>query len=134
MLKDTDLLLEFQDYVVQYDTYIRSRSLSSLLIDRVRISPKEAYTSEKLSINYIKVFRLVVYLYISPKLLLIKITSKKLLDPGVKYVFLEFSNEITKQYCVYRLDLRYVVILSIVNIDKEKQGGLLNLKIRRVNA
>jgi len=80
------------------------------------------------------VFGLVVYLYVSPKSLLTKITSKKLLDPGVKYVFLGFSNETTKQYCVYRLDLRYVVMLSIVNVDKEKQGGLLNLKIRRVNA
>ncbi len=79
-------------------------------------------------------FRLVVYLYISPKLLLIRTTSKKLLDPGVEYVFLGFSNEITKQYCVYKLDLRYVVILSVVNVDKEKQGGLLNLKIRRINA
>ncbi len=76
--------------------YVRSRSLSSLLIDRVRISPKEAYTSEKLSINYIRVFRLVVYLYVSPKLLLTRTTSKKLLDPGVEYVFLEFSNKITK--------------------------------------
>ncbi len=100
--------------------YVRSRSLSSLLINRVRISPKEAYTSKKLSINYIRVFGLVVYLYVSPKLLLIKTTSKKLLDPGVECVFLGFSNKITKQYCVYRLDLRYVVILSIVNVDEEK--------------
>ncbi len=81
---------------MQYNTYIRSRLLSSLLIDRVRILPKEAYTSEKLSIDYIKVFGLVAYLYISPKLLLIRTTSKKLLDPRVEYVFLGFSNETTK--------------------------------------
>jgi len=96
--------------------------------------PKEAYTSKKLSIDYIKVFGLVVYLYVSPKLLPTETTSKKLLDPGVEYVFLGFSNKITKQYCVYKLDLRYVVILSIVDVDKEKQGGLLNLKICRINA
>jgi len=70
--------------------------LSSLLIDEVRISPKEAYTSKKLSINYIKVFGLVVYLYVSSKSLLIETTSKKLLNPRVEYVFLEFSNKITK--------------------------------------
>ncbi len=134
MLKNTDLLLEFQDYIVQYNTYVRSRLLSSLLINKVQILPKKAYTSKKLSIDYIKVFGLVVYLYISPKSLLTKTTSKKLLDPRVKYVFLGFSNKITKQYYVYKLDLGYVVISSIVDVDKEKQGRLLNLKIRRVNA
>ncbi len=96
--------------------------------------PKEAYTSEKLSIDYIRVFGLVAYSYISPKLLLIRITSKKLLDPGVEYVFLGFSNKIAKQYCVYKLDLGYVVMLFIVDVDEEKQGGSLNLKIRRLNA
>ncbi len=75
---------------------MRSRLLSSLLIDKVRISPKKAYIGEKLSIDYIRLFGLVVYLYISPKLLLIRTTSKKLLDPGVEYVFLEFSNKTTK--------------------------------------
>ncbi len=133
MLKDADLLLEFQDYIVQYNTYVRSRSLSSLLINKVRISPKKAYTSKKLSINYIRVFGLVVYLYVSSKSLLIRTTSKKLLNPRVEYVFLGFSNKTAKQYCVYRLDLGYVVMLFIVNINKEKQGRSLNLKIRRLN-
>ncbi len=41
-------------------------------------------------------FGLVIYLYISPKLLLIRTTSKKLLDPRVKYVFLGFSNKTVK--------------------------------------
>ncbi len=95
--------------------------------------PEEAYTSEKLSINYIKVFRLVVYLYVSPKSLLIETTSKKLLDSRVEYIFLGFSSKTAKQYYVYRLDLGYVVILFVVDVDKEKQGRLLNLKIRRVN-
>ncbi len=133
MLKDADLLLEFWDYAVQYNTYVRSRLPSSPLINRVRISPKEAYTSERLSIDHIRVFGLVVYLYISPKSLPTGTTSKKLLNSRVEYVFLGFSNEITKQYYIYRLDLGYAIISSVVDIDKEKQGGLLNLKIRRLN-
>jgi len=66
------------------------------------------------------VFGLVTYSYISPKSLLIETTSKKLLDSRVEYVFLRFSNETTKQYCVYRLDLGYVVMSSVVNVDEEK--------------
>ncbi len=65
-------------------------------------------------------FGLVIYSYISPKSLLIRTTSKKLLDSGVKYVFLRFSNKTTKQYYVYRPDLGYIVISSIVNVDEEK--------------
>ncbi len=118
---------------MQYNTYVRSRSLSSLLINKVRISPKEAYTSEKLSIDYIRVFGLVTYSYISPKSLPTRTTSKKLLDPRVECVFLGFSNKTTKQHCVYRLDLGYAVMSSIVDVDKEKQGGSLNLKICRIN-
>ncbi len=66
------------------------------MIDGVRISPKEAYTSKRLSIDYIRVFGLVTYSYVSPKSLPTGTTSKKLLDSGVKYVFLRFSNETTK--------------------------------------
>ncbi len=66
------------------------------MIDGVRISPKEAYTSKRPSIDYIRVFGLVAYLYVSPKSLPIGTTSKKLLDSGVEYVFLRFSNETTK--------------------------------------
>ncbi len=58
--------------------------------------PKEAYTSKKVSIDYIRVFRLVVYLYVSPKSLLTETTSKKLLDPRVEYVFSGFSNKTAK--------------------------------------
>ncbi len=65
-------------------------------------------------------FGLVAYLYISPKLLPIRTTSKKLLDSRVEYVFLRFSNETTKQYYVYRLDLGYILMFFIVNIDEEK--------------
>ncbi len=92
MLKDADLPLEFWDCVVQYNTYVRSRLLSGLLVDGIRISPKEAYTRERPSIDYIRVFGSVAYSYISPKLLPTGTISKKLLDARVEYVFLGFSD------------------------------------------
>ncbi len=72
--------------------YIRSKSPSGPLVDGIRISPKEAYTRERPSINYIRVFGLVAYLYVSPKLLPTGTISKKLLDARVEYVFLGFSD------------------------------------------
>ena len=84
------------------------------------MSPEEAYTSKRLSINYIKVFGSIVYLYISPKSMLTKTINKKLLDPRVKYMFVRFSNKTIKQLYVYRLDLRYTIISSVIKIDKNK--------------
>jgi hypothetical protein len=130
MLKDADLPLEFWDYAVQYDTYVRSRSPSGPLVDGVRISPDEAYTGERPSIDHIRVFGSVAYSYVSPKSLPVGTTSKKLLDTGVECVFLGFSDQTTKQCCVYRPDLGYAVLSSVVEIDEEKQGGSLDLKIR----
>ncbi len=65
-------------------------------------------------------FGLVIYSYVSPKSLSTGTTSKKLLDSRVKYIFLRFSNKTTKQYCVYKLDLGYIVMSFIVNVDEEK--------------
>jgi predicted nuclease of restriction endonuclease-like (RecB) superfamily len=66
------------------------------------------------------VFSLVYYLYISLKLILTGITSKKLLNLGSEYIFVGYNKEITKQLKVYYLDLGYTVTLLVVNIDESK--------------
>ncbi len=44
------------------------------------------------------------------------------------YLIYEIYNKIAKQYYVYRLDLGYVVISSIVNVDKESKADYLTSK------
>ena len=56
--------------------------------------------------------------------------SKKLLDSGSECVFVGYNNETTKQLNVYRPDLGYTVMSLVVDIDKSKQGGSLNLRLR----
>ena len=87
------------------------------------------YTGDKLSIDHVRVFRLVYYSYISPKLILLGTISKKLLNSGSKYIFISYNNKTTKQLNVYRLDLGYTVMSLVVDINKSKQGGLLNLRL-----
>jgi hypothetical protein len=65
--------------------YIKSRLPSSLLVNRVYISLEEVYISKKLSIDYIRVFRLVIYLYISLKLLPIITASLEYLMILISY-------------------------------------------------
>ena len=90
------------------------------MIDRLWISLEEVYTGNKLSINYIRVFGLVYYSYISPKLILLGTISKKLLDLGSEYIFISYNNKTTKQLNVYRLDLGYTIISLVVDINKSK--------------
>ena len=71
MLKEADLLLEFQDKVVEYDAYIQNLIDTRPIIDGSVISPYEAYTRITSLINYIKVQRHKVYTYINLKTILV---------------------------------------------------------------
>ncbi len=55
--------------------------------------------------------------------------NKKLIDIGQEGVFIRYNNKTTKQLYIYALDLGYAIMTSILDVDKEKQGGLLDLKI-----
>ena len=70
----------------------------------------------------------------SLKSILTRIISKKLLDTRLEGVFIRYYNKTDKQFTIYYLDLRYVISLLVINIDKTKQGGSINLKIRGENA
>ena len=89
------------------------------------------YTGDKPSIDHIRVFGSVYYSYISPKSFLAGIVNKKLIDTGREGVFVRYNNETTKQLCIYALDLGYAIMTSVLDVDKEKQGGSLDLKICR---
>ena len=71
ILKEVDLLLEFQDKVVEYDAYIQNLIDTRPIINSSVISPYEAYTRITPLINYIKVEGYKIYTYINPKTILV---------------------------------------------------------------
>ncbi len=88
------------------------------------------YTGDKPSIDHIRVFGSVCYSYISPKLFPAGTVNKKLIDTGREGVFVRYNNKTTKQLCIYAPDLGYAIMTSVLDVDEEKQGGSLDLKIR----
>ena len=70
-------------------------------------------------------------MYISSKSHLVRIANKKLLDIGREGVFVSYSNETTKQFFIYAPNLGYAIRVTILNVNESKQGGSLDLKIRR---
>jgi hypothetical protein len=104
------------------------------LIDGLRISPDEAYSGIRPSIDYIRAWGSVCYTFVSPKSMPTRTTSRKYIDPGSEGVFVGYYSKTDKQFTVYCLDLRYVIFLLVVNVDKTKQGGSIDLKLRGENA
>ena len=70
ILKEVGLLLEFQDEVAEYNTYIRNLTDTRPIINSSVTSLHEAYTGITPLINYIKVQGYKVYTYINPKTIL----------------------------------------------------------------
>ena len=70
MLKEADLLLEFQDKVVEYNTYIWNLIDTRPIVNSSVISPYKAYTRITPLIDYIKVQGYKVYTYINLKTIL----------------------------------------------------------------
>ena len=56
-----------------------------------------------------------------------------LINHGWIGVFIGYMEEITKNYKIYYLKLGYIIMLNIVNFDKNIKGGIINLKIRGSN-
>ena len=71
MLKEAGLLLEFQDKVVEHDTYIQNLIDTRPIINGSVISPYEAYTRITPLIDYIKVQEHKAYAYINLKTILV---------------------------------------------------------------
>ena len=71
MLKEVDLLLEFQDKVVEHDAYIQNLIDTRPIINSSVRSLYKAYTRITPLINYIKVQRYKVYTYINLKTILV---------------------------------------------------------------
>ena len=113
------------------NAYIRNRLPLGLVVRGKRTCPEQAYIEVKLNTEEIKVQRSRYYRYINLKGLLKGSQIDKLILRGRVKVYIRNSNNITKYYKVYFLDLRYITTLSVVNWDKSIKGDKVKLKIYR---
>ena len=107
MLKEADLLLEFQDKAAEHDAYIQNLIDTRPIINSSVISPYKAYTRITPSINYIKVQGYKAYAYINPKTIPAGQQYDKLRDTLRVGVFIGCTDNTTKHFKVYCLELGY---------------------------
>jgi hypothetical protein len=129
MLKDSGLPNEFWPDAVRADVYLRNRTATGPEIDGKVVSPVEAYTGQKPSVDHIRVWGCKVYTYLNPKSLPVHGRHDKLMDRGRVGVFLGYVDGTTKNYKVWAPDMRKMIIASTVKFSEEEKGGNVELNL-----
>jgi hypothetical protein len=88
----------------------------------------------EVDINYICVFGSKCYSYVDLKSLLKGGRTDKLMPRGRVGVFMGYSDNTTKQFKVYTLDLGYMTRSALVVWDEGIVGGAIDLKIHGLNS
>ncbi|KAF7569560.1 UBN2 multi-domain protein [Pyrenophora tritici-repentis] len=134
MLKDAGLPIEFWDEAVEADAYLRNRTNTGPMINGKQVSPEEAFTGTKPSIDHIRVWGSKCYSYINPKTIPADQRHDKLVDRGRIGVFMGYSETTNKQFKFYSPELGYTSRTSRLSVDEYTPGGKVELRLRNIPA
>ena len=134
MIKDAGLPIEFWDEAVEADAYMRNRTATGPTIDGKQVSPEEAFTRKKPSIDHIRVWGSKCYSYINPKTIPADQRHDKLVDRGRVGVFMGYSETTDKQFKFYSPELGYTSRSSRISVDEYTPGGKVELRLRNIPA
>ncbi|KAF7566254.1 hypothetical protein PtrM4_145740 [Pyrenophora tritici-repentis] len=134
MLKDAGLPIEFWDEAVEADAYLRNRTNTGPTINGKQVSPEEAFTGTKPSIDHIRVWGSKCYSYINPKTIPADQRHDKLVDRGRVGVFMGYSETTNKQFKFYSPELGYTSRTSRLSVDEYTPGGKVELRLRNIPA
>src|SRR5271154_1090225 len=123
MLKEAGLPVELWDEAAMTDAYLRNRTDIGPEINDQRITPEEAWTGEKPSIDHIRVWGCKCYSYVNPKSLPPKGRQDKLMDRGRVAVFVGYEENTIKQFRIYAPDLGYVTRMSVPSYGQLNRGS-----------
>ena len=130
MIKEAGLPIEFWDKAAEADIYVRNRTQSGPIINGKQVSPEEAFTGTRPSIDHIRVWGSKCYSYINPKSIPADQRHDKLVDCGRVGAFMGYSETTNKQFKVYFPELRYTFRSSRVLVDENITGETIDLRIR----
>ncbi|KAI0995304.1 hypothetical protein K3495_g12878, partial [Podosphaera aphanis] len=130
MLEDAGLPIEFWDYAVEHDAYVRNRTDTGPVIDGSVVSPEEAYSGVTPSVDHLKIWGSLCYAWINPKTIPRTQRKDKLRNVSRAGVFLGFEELTNKHFKVYCPELGYHQRYSRVDVDETIKGSTLQLKLR----
>ena len=129
MLKDGDVPNALWDYAVETDAYIRNRVTNGPIVDGKKISPEEAYSGKRPSIDHIRRFGSVCYSYVNPKSQPKGTRHDKLMDRARPAILLGFNDATDHQYYIWAPDMRTAIRTSVVKWDEDKNSTHLKMNL-----
>jgi len=130
MIKEAQLSIEFWVQAAQTDAYLCNWTVTDFLINGKQTTLKEAFIDVKSFINYIHVWGCKCYSYIDFKLLP-EGRHDKFMNWGWVRVFMNYIEEITKQYQLWAPDLKCIIKNHTVKFAESKKGGTVNLRLQQ---
>ncbi len=130
MIKEAELPIEFWAEAAQTDAYLRNRTATGPLINGKQVTPEEAFTGVKPSIDHVRVWGCKCYSYVDPKSLP-EGRQDKFMDRGRVGVFMGYSEETTKQYLLWAPDLKRIIKSHAVKFAENEKGGSVDVRLHR---
>ena len=134
MIKEAELPIEFWAEAAETDAYLHNRTATGPVLDGRLVSPEEAFTGTKPTIDHIRVWGCKCYSYVDPKSLPADGRRDKLMDRGRVGVFVGYVDETVKQFRLWAPDLGRVIRSHAVKFNEFEKGGSIDLKLRKQTA
>ena len=131
MLEDSGLPNEFWADALRANTYLRNYTATGPEIDGSVVSPEEAYSGVRPSIDHIRVWGCKMHSHLDPRSLPQGGRQDKLMNRGRVGVFLGYVEDTTKQYWMWAPDMRRAIKVSAssVRFFEHEKGGSIDLGI-----
>ena len=129
LLKDSGMPNEFWPEALQAAIYVLDRTATGPEIDGQVITPEEAWTGMKPSIDHIRVWGCKCYGYMNPKSLPTSSRKDKLMDRARVGVFMGYCDGTTKNFKMWAPDMKSVIVVHNLKWSENEKGGDIDLGI-----
>jgi hypothetical protein len=127
LLKDARMPNEFWPEALQASVYVTNRTSGPSIDDHI-VTPEEAYTGKRPSVDHIRVWGCKCIAYMNPKSLPIFSRKDKLMDRGRVGVFMGYCDT-TKNFLMWAPDMKDVITVHNLKWFENEKGGDMNLGI-----
>ena len=131
MTKETELSIEFWVQAAEINTYLHNCTAIELIVDDQSTTFKEAFTELKSFINHICVWECKCYSFVDPKSLPVEDRQDKFMNHERVEVFMNYIDEITKQYQLWVPDLKCIIRSHAVKFAENEKGESVDLRLQR---
>ncbi len=131
MIKDAKLPIEFWAEAAKTDAYLRNRTATGPSVNGNLMTPEEAFTGIKPSIDHIRVWGCKCYSHVDPKSLPTGGRRDKFMDRGRIGAFMGYVENTDKQYHLWAPDLGRIIRSHAVKFVEDESGGDMDLRLRK---